>query len=55
MFIDQDGKCAVLGEKMKEKHGDSDPYNMSPERLSNKIHYTKDNVEADLSEISNWA
>ena len=23
MFIDQDGKCAVLGEKMKEKHGDS--------------------------------
>ena len=36
---------AVLGEQMKEKHGDSNSYNMSPERLSNKKHYTKDNVK----------
>jgi hypothetical protein len=44
MFKQQNGICPVRGEKMKEKEGDGDPFNMSLERKNNSIHYIKDNV-----------
>lgn len=40
----QNGKCAITGIMLRLKHGDNDPFNISLERLSNKVHYTKDNV-----------
>jgi hypothetical protein len=44
MFKSQNGICPVRNEKMKEKQGDGDPFNVSLERKNNSIHYTKDNV-----------
>jgi hypothetical protein len=46
-YSKQGGRCEILGDRgaiIKEKRGDGDPYNMSPERLYNTTHYTKDNV-----------
>jgi hypothetical protein len=44
MYKKQDGRCAISGVPMKEKRGDHDPYNMSPERLDNKKGYVAGNV-----------
>jgi hypothetical protein len=44
MYKKQHGRCFILGTAMKEKRGDHDPYNMSPERLDNKKGYVVGNV-----------
>jgi hypothetical protein len=44
MYKKQHGRCFILGTAMKEKRGDHDPYNMSPERLDNKKGYVAGNV-----------
>jgi hypothetical protein len=44
MYKKQDGRCAISGAPMKEKRGNHDPYNMSPERLDNKKGYVVGNV-----------
>lgn len=45
LFIRQNGKCAYSGVEMHKKpEFDYDPLAMSPERLDNSKHYTKDNV-----------
>jgi hypothetical protein len=44
MYKKQDGRCTISGAAMKEKRGDGNPYNMSPERLDNKNGYVADNV-----------
>jgi hypothetical protein len=44
MYKKQDGRCAISVAPLKEKRGDSDPYNMSPERLDNKKGYVAGNV-----------
>lgn len=44
IFQQQKGKCFISGKLMSLKHGDNDPLNMSPERINNSKHYTKENV-----------
>jgi NAD-dependent dihydropyrimidine dehydrogenase PreA subunit len=44
MYKKQHGRCAISGAPMKEKRGNHDPYNMSPERLDNKKGYVASNV-----------
>jgi NAD-dependent dihydropyrimidine dehydrogenase PreA subunit len=44
MYKKQHGRCAISGAPMKEKRGNHDPYNMSPERLDNKKGYVAGNV-----------
>jgi hypothetical protein len=44
MYKKQHGRCTISGVPMKEKRGNHDPYNMSPERLDNKKGYVAGNV-----------
>jgi hypothetical protein len=44
MYKKQHGRCAISGAPMKEKRGNHNPYNMSPERLDNKKGYVAGNV-----------
>jgi hypothetical protein len=44
LFKRQGGRCFISGAVVKEKCGDNDPYNMSPERLDNNLPYFKKNV-----------
>lgn len=40
----QHGRCLISNILMRMKHGDNDPFNMSPERLENTKGYVKGNV-----------
>ena len=67
MYITQKGRCRVKNERLKEKHGDGDPFNMSIERINNTIGYTIANTvlicqkyqighgyDFDIDEIKLW-
>lgn len=66
MYITQKGRCPVKKERMKEKHGDGDHFNMSIERINNNIGYTIANTilicqkyqvstgDYPIKEISSW-
>jgi hypothetical protein len=43
-YADQGKRCEISGAVIKDKCGDGDPYNASPERLDNAVHYVEGNV-----------
>jgi hypothetical protein len=43
-YTEQGKRCEISGAVIKDKHGDHDPYNASPERLDNAVHYVEGNV-----------
>jgi hypothetical protein len=43
-YTEQGKRCAISGAVIKDKCGDHDPYNASPERLENAVHYVEGNV-----------
>lgn len=44
LFEKQNGKCSISGMQLCKECNTGNVYNMSPERLDNDIHYTKENV-----------
>lgn len=67
LYERQCGRCPINNRIMIENQGDGNPYNMSPERKSNSLHYTLDNVvlicqkfqiggvyDFSCEEISSW-
>ena len=43
-YTKQNKRCMISGALIKEKCRDHDPYNASPERLDNAVHYVEGNV-----------
>jgi hypothetical protein len=43
-YAEQGERCEISGAVIKDKCGDHDPYNASPERLDNAVHYVEGNV-----------
>lgn len=43
-YSQQRGRCYISGVILGVKHGDRDPYNISPERLDNNLGYVEGNV-----------